>query len=67
MKISELIIHLEKILDDKGDLNVCISEPHEYWGSVEQYLTDYNVEVGHAQPKGPKSGEGEIAVVFNTL
>jgi hypothetical protein len=64
MKISELIVKLEEIKNKDGDLNVCISESHEYWGSVQSHLTEYNMSVSeHAQPDGPKSNS-EKAVVF---
>lgn len=66
MKISELITKLEEIKDKEGDLNVCVSESHEYWGSVETHLTEHNISVAtHAQPEGPKSGKSEKAVVFS--
>jgi len=65
MKISELIAKLEEIKNKDGDLNVCVSESHEYWGSVQSHLTEYNMNVSeHAQPGGPKSGKSEKAVVF---
>ena len=65
MKISELIAKLEEIKNKECDLNVCVSESHEYWGSVETYLTEYNISLSeHAQPDGPKSGKSEKAVVF---
>jgi hypothetical protein len=65
MKISELIAKLKDIKNKEGDLNVCVSESHEYWGSVESHLTEYNMYVSeHAQPDGPKSGKSEKAVVF---
>lgn len=65
MKISELIIKLEEIKSKEGDLNVCVSESHEYWGSVQSHLTENNMNVSeHAQPDGPKSGISEKAVVF---
>lgn len=65
MKITELITKLEEIKNNEGDLNVCISESHEYWGSVQTHLTEYNVSISqHAQPDGPKSGKSERAVVI---
>jgi len=67
MRITELIERLEQIKDEEGDLIVCTSEPHEYWGTLHQELDKYNVCVNpNAQPKGPKSGETERAVVFTT-
>ena len=65
MKITELIKKLEEIKSEHGDLNVCVSESHEYWGSIASYLTDYNMCIEHAQPNGPKSGKSEKAVVFS--
>ena len=68
MKISELIAKLEEIRSKEGDLNVCVSEAHEYWGSVQSHLSEYNMAVSeHAQPDGPKSGKSEKAVVFSYL
>jgi hypothetical protein len=67
MKISELELLLKKIRDKEGDLNVCVSESHEYWGSVDSHLEEYNVDVSdHAQPEGPKSGKSERAVRLKT-
>ena len=66
MKISELIEKLEEIKNKEGDLNVCVSESHEHWGSVQSHITENNLNVlQHAQPDGPKSGKSERAVVFN--
>jgi len=66
MKTSELITILQSIKDEYGDISVCVSEKHEYWGSVENYLSKYDVTVSTAvQPKGPKSGEFETAVVIS--
>ena len=65
MKISELITKLEEIKSKEGDLSVCVSESHEYWGSVQSYLTESSISVNEcAQPCGPKSGKSEKAVVF---
>lgn len=65
MKISELIIKLEEIKNKEGDLNICVSESHEYWGTIESHFTEYNLNISeHAQPDGPKSGKSEKAVVF---
>ncbi len=67
MKISELIKKLQDMQDKEGDLNTCVSQPDEYWGSVDSHTTDYNVTVKRAQPDGPKSGKSELAVVFECL
>lgn len=64
MKISELIVKLQSIKEVEGDLNICLSEPHEYWGSVEQHLEERHIEILTAQPEGPKSGKTERAIVF---
>lgn len=65
MLISELIEQLAKIKAEEGDLNVCLSENHDYWGSLQHYLREDNIGVySYAQPKGPKSGETEKALVF---
>jgi len=64
--ISELIEYLQKIKEKEGDINVCLSEPDDYWGSFESWLTTgYNLNVSeHAQPDGPKSGKSVKALVF---
>lgn len=66
MKISELIIHLNKLKDEHGDVIVVTSENDEYWGSIEHEVTDYNISFSeHVQPEGPKSGKSEKGIVFN--
>ena len=65
MKISELISKLEGIKSKECDLNVCMSEKDEYWGSFHSHLTDYNIIVSdNAQPEGPKSGKIEKALLL---
>ena len=65
MLISKLIGRLTEILAEEGDLNVCLSENHDYWGSLQHYLREDNLGVySYAQPQGPKSGEMEKALVF---
>lgn len=65
MKISELILKLQEVKDKEGDLNVCVSESHEYWGSVQRHIEEHDINVSnHAQPDGPKSGKSEKAIVF---
>lgn len=63
-KISELIDYLEKIKTTEGDIAVCVSQEHEYWGSVESWLEPgYNLQVReHTQPDGPKSGKSVKAL-----
>ena len=62
MKLSQLIEELEKLKEQHGDLNVCTSHEHEYWGNVDSHLT--YVSVRNAQPEGPKSGKIEMCVVI---
>jgi hypothetical protein len=65
MLISDLIKELELIKTEHGDIPCVHSEEHEYWGSVQAHLSrHYNVEVGSAQPDGPKSGKSELCVKF---
>ena len=65
MRISELIVVLEELKEKEGDLNVCISIPDEYWGSIDSYVNEHNFHVReHVQPDGPKSGKSIRAIVF---
>jgi len=65
MKISEFIIKLEEVKKEHGDLNVVISESHEYWGSVQRHYSEPDIRVTeHAQPEGPKSGKQEKALLL---
>jgi hypothetical protein len=64
--ISDLIDYLQEVKEKEGDISVCHSESHDYWGSVESWLVPgYNLNVSeHAQPDGPKSGKSVKALVF---
>ena len=65
MKISELIEKLKNIQETDGDLEVCTTESHDYWGTIYKRITDSSVSVdGAAQPEGPKSGWVAKAVVI---
>jgi hypothetical protein len=65
MQISELIAKLEVIKAEEGDIPICISEPHEYWGYTSFLLKDWDLNVtNHAQPDGPKSGIEVKAVLI---
>lgn len=65
MKASELIEYLQKVIDTEGDLMVCKSEDHEYWGSTELELELHSCQVSpFAQPDGPKSGKQEKAIIL---
>lgn len=68
MNISELIKNLQELKSVHGDIPCCIGEAHEYWGRTEFEISEYNLVVSqHAQPKGPKSGLSEKALVFTPL
>lgn len=65
MTISELILKLEEIRAVEGDLKVCGSIPHDYWGSIEEGIDSRNIEVSDcAMIGGPKYGTPERAVAF---
>lgn len=63
-KISDLITKLQEIKESEGDLDVCVSHEHEYWGEVYSYLTDFWITVTKAQPDWPKSFNSIKALVF---
>ena len=66
MKISELQELLEKLKSEHGDINCCISEPDEYWGSFQSHMKSDNVNYSeNARPNGPKT-PAEACVVFNS-
>ena len=64
--LKQIKTEAKEVKEKEGDINVCYSEPHEYWGSVESWLTTgYNLSINeHAQPEGPKSGKSVRALVF---
>ena len=65
MKISELISKLEEIKKNEGDLNICVSEPHEYFGSIEKLLTEYDIRISeNLQPYGTK-GNIEKGIIIS--
>lgn len=67
MTISELIEKLEDLKSQEGDLNVCITENHEVWGTADVYLYPHMIVVDpDAKPKGINSKESEKALVFRT-
>jgi hypothetical protein len=65
-KISELIEYLNSVKEKEGDIAVCYSEEHYYWGSVESYFSiGYNLQImEHAKPDGPKKSTSVRALVF---
>ena len=66
MKISELITKLSDIQKQHGDIICVVCKDHEYWGTVDNELTNDNFYVKEGcQPEGPKSGLSEKGVVFN--
>ena len=44
MLISELIKYLEEQKNIHGDIPVCHSESHEYWGSVQTHLNIFLIK-----------------------
>lgn len=65
LKISGLIEALTSIMEAEGDLPVCKSEANDYWGSIEGYLTELDLNVSdHAKPDGPKRGKPIKALVI---
>ena len=68
MNISDLIKELEKIKKKEGDIKVCVTSDHEYWGTLYHLVNKHYIEVtDHAQPDGPKSGKSERAVVLGRV
>jgi len=66
MKISELINKLSNFQKQHGDIICVVRKDHEYWGSVDSLLSEYNFYVkNNCQPDGPKSGKEEKGVVFS--
>ncbi len=63
--ISDIIKKLEKIKETEGDIPCVVSEDHDYWGSVQSYITDSKLNVGDAQPDGPKSGKSVRSVIVS--
>lgn len=65
MLASELIAYLQEVIKAEGDIRVCISQTHEYWGSTEDLLNRSSCQVSPwAQPDGPKSGKSEKAIIL---
>jgi hypothetical protein len=65
--ITDVINKLVAIRYEFGEIPVCLSEPHDYWGSIESYITDDNIMVSdNAKPNGPKSNEVVQAVIFKS-
>jgi hypothetical protein len=64
MKVSELIKKLTEIQESNGDIMVCTSVHDDYWGRFYTEFTESDLRCGDAQPKGPKSGESENAVII---
>ena len=63
--ISELIAKLQEIKEKEWDINVCISEKHEYWWTVYRYASDYDIRFdSFAQPHWPKNWTYEKSLVI---
>lgn len=63
MKISELILKLQKIQEKEGDLKVCLAEGHDYWVTLDHFLEPTSIRVRDSLPYGP-SGNIERSLVF---
>jgi len=66
MKIDELILRLEGMKQEHGNITVCIAKSDDIWGCIYtevENIFNFGFD-GYAQPKGPKSGEVVKAVVF---
>ena len=66
MTTAELTKTLQELESEHGELEVVTRVPHDYWGSVDSKVHDFDVRVGIAQPDGPKSAKSIIAVVIDT-
>ena len=67
MRISNLINVLTAIQEAEGDLLVCTSSGDEYWGTLYNYLNEYDLTITeHAKPDGPKSNKSIKALVINS-
>jgi len=66
MNLSQVIERLQGILEAEGDLPVCVTEPHEYWGDLYYHIGDAGISVCTDTPlEGPKSHEVVKAVIIN--
>ncbi len=63
MHISDLIKELQNVEAKHGDLRVCYTESHEYWGTLYEEVSMVSAE--NAQPDGPKSGKSELCAVIS--
>jgi|WetSurMetagenome_2_1015567.scaffolds.fasta_scaffold239213_2 hypothetical protein len=62
MKASKLIEKLQEIIDDQGDMEVCSTESHEYWGTIYKSINIVKY-TPNAQPDGPKRETREAIVL----
>lgn len=67
MKISELIEKLLVIKNEQGDLNVGVADSHEYWGSIETELTEYNMAVKAVFLSDSKELEKSVIFSYSQL
>jgi len=64
MKVSELIVRLEQLKQEHGDIPVAVAELHDYWGSLFSELQQVSITVEDAALEGPKKGVYTKSVVF---
>jgi len=66
MNLSHVIEKLQAILEAEGDLPVCVTEPHKYWGDLYYCINDAGIRVcPDTRIKGPKSHEGVKTVIIS--
>jgi hypothetical protein len=67
MDIDSVILKLQALRKEHGNLKVCVASGDDYWGTIYNEVDNHLLRVDeHAQPEGPKSGKSEKAVVFNS-
>lgn len=67
MNLSGLIEILTNLKDTHGDLMVCRTESHEYWGTLYYEIQkDEVVFTENAKPDGPKRGTQTAIVIQST-
>ena len=66
MLISNLINELTAMKEKHGDIIVCRTESHDYWGTLYYPITKDSIKfTEHAQPDGPKK-PSQQAIAFES-
>lgn len=67
VKLSEMIKKLEDFKNEFGDISVVVRKDDSYWGSIDNYIDEYNLyHTRNSQPNGHKSEEWGEAIVFDS-